>query len=159
MKVKHMPVEKTPKEDRVDFIVDAMRRLVYEPRDNRELAQKFGVSPTTVAADAMEAARVIRLGASPDMAGARCIALMEEQIQIARENGDGRLVARYVDLYAKVNNVYVKNVDVNVTHDVGEFNPRAARAEFYQKNNRIGDMTDTLNVEVLSEKPEDADGA
>lgn len=145
----NLPVAKLDKPTRVLKIIKLMRENQWKASMTRPMAEEMGIKIDTMKQDVAEASRHIRLSANPDAAGAKLITLLEAEIDKCIEECDRKNLVKLMDLYGKVNNVYSDRVDVSVTHEVKAFNPRDARAEFYKVNNRIGDMTDTLNVEVI----------
>lgn len=143
---------KIEKDDRIRHIMERMREMRWLPGDEDEYAMECGVAPSTIRGDAVLAAQAIRLGNAPDIAGAKLNIMLEKQMADCVTDVDRKNLIRFMELFAKVNGALVNRSETNHTHEVKQFNPRDARAAFYQKNNRIGDMTDTLNVEVIEER-------
>tara|TARA_R110002012_G_scaffold284982_1_gene475948 strand:- start:81 stop:626 length:546 start_codon:yes stop_codon:yes gene_type:complete len=143
------------KEWRINHIIELMRDLKWNSRLYPEYMKFFNVSRHVLAQEAAEASRVIRRGIDDETGGAYVLCRLENRIDACMESGDDKNLVKLLALHARLTGAEaaIRYDSVSrVEHTVKVFNPRDARKKFYEKNNRIGDMTDELNVEVVQEK-------
>lgn len=143
------------KEERIKQLIKMMRELEYDKKQTADYALAWGVSESTVQGYAAEASRAIRRGIDDETGGAYVLCRLEKRIDVCMENGDDKNLVKLLALHARLTGAEAAiryEHKGKVEHEHKAFNPRAARKEFYEKNNRIGDMTDELNVEIVKEK-------
>jgi len=143
------------KEKRVERIIDLMRDLSWNPANWQVYCQEWKITRATLKADEKEAARAITRGCDTSASSAYLITRIMSRIDACMEAGDDKNMVALMQLMAKITGVEAaKRHEVigKVEHTMMAFDPAEERRRHFKENNRLGDLSQSLNAKVVSEK-------
>lgn len=129
------------KEERIDYIVELMRTLVFRRgRTTRMLAQEWKLSLGTVRDDAAEASRIVRREMmEPDTVAVDVGLALQEVMEGALDDGDRRHVIAAAKVWADISGA---SAPQRIEHKVEDSSPQKASEFMRREFGTVGPESD-----------------
>jgi hypothetical protein len=150
-----MNKNKLSKEQRVNRIIDMMRDLAWKSERWQQYCDEWGVTRATLKNDEAEAARALTRFFDTDASSAYLLTRLQKRIDACVADGDDKNLVALMTLMARITGLEAARrheVVGSVSHTLMAFDPAAERKRHFTENNRLGDLSESLNAKIISEK-------